>query len=449
MEEFQRIALANPDKSFSFFQNELEVYQLKPGKLSKRIINLFGKNHQEQLVPCEEEMDDMKLTGYIGKPEFSRKSRGEQFLFVNNRFVRNNYLNHAVITAFADLIPEGNYPFYVLFLQIEPKHIDVNVHPTKTEIKFDDERSVYTLVKLAVRKALGSHHITPSLDFTVDANFMINTSGKDHESRKADHDYAKFSNIPDLEKNRAKDWEKLFDDALTTETMRAQALRQNPEIGGESTMRLESAVNKMEGREQIIGEADSARQIFQLYHGYIVARVKSGLMLIDQRAAHERILFEKYLEILQGKKGSSQQSLFPEQIKLNPSDYSLVKELEGELKHLGFSFEQFGENTLAISGVPVDAPNQSGGKVFMAILDDFKKHQHEFREKKSEYMAKVFARYSSIESERKLAFEEMTSLIDQLFACNNPNHSPDGQLIYYILKAEEIHNIFNKKTNVQ
>ncbi len=449
MEEFQRIALANAGMAFNFFQNELEVYQLRPGKLSKRIVSLFGKNYQEQLVPCEEDMDGIFISGYVGKPEFSRKSRGEQFIYVNNRYIRSSYLNHAVVTAYSGLIPEGNHPFYVLFLKIDPKHIDVNVHPTKTEIKFDDERSVYTLVKLAVRKALGSHHITPSLDFSIDTNFKINTSRTGDDQQQSDRGYSQFSNIPEINKKRAQDWEKLFEDALNTETLRAETLRQNPGLDIDATMRMDSAVNSVDRTDNIGKEYQSARQIFQINQGYIAARVKSGLMLIDQKAAHERILFEKYSEILRNKKGSSQQSLFPEQITMNPADFALVKELESELKNIGFSFEEFGDNTLAVSGVPVDAPNQSVEKVFTAILDDFKKHQQEYRNKKSEYMARAFARYSSIDSERKLAFEEMASLIDQLFACDNPNHNPDGQLIYYILKVNDIHQIFNKRTNVR
>ena len=173
MDEFHRISIANPGIGFNFYQNDIEVYKLKPGKLSQRVVHLFGKNYREQLVPCNEETEEITLKGYIGKADFVKKSRGEQFFFVNNRFIKSNYLNHAVVSAYEGLIPEGTFPFFVLFIDIDPRHIDVNVHPTKTEIKFDDERSIYSLIKTTVRKALGAFNITPTLDFGTDANFKL------------------------------------------------------------------------------------------------------------------------------------------------------------------------------------------------------------------------------------------------------------------------------------
>ncbi|MCK5368207.1 MAG: DNA mismatch repair endonuclease MutL [Cyclobacteriaceae bacterium] len=445
MDEFHRLALANPEKAFKFHQNDIEVYKLNPGKLSQRIVGLFGKNYRAQLVPCEEKTEEVSLKGYIGKADFVKKSRGEQFFFVNNRFIKSNYLNHAVVSAYEGLIPEGTFPFFVLFIEIDPKRIDVNVHPTKTEIKFDDERSIYSLIKISVKKTLGSFNITPSLDFGVDTNFRLHTAKISASSglSTSEREYSQFKNI-DKDSSNLKNWEQLYAGALDNETIEAEVKRELAAQGNPLSLTFESAINKMD--EHIHQEGDNNKQnIFQFHLSYVVTPVKSGLMLIDQQSAHERIYYERYIKILEKNSGSSQQLLFPETLELNPSDFSLVKELEKEIKGVGFAFEYFGENAIVINGVPSLIEVDSGREIFNGVLEDYKKNFLEYKSSNIENLARSMATNSGIKRGRKLATEEMKSIVDHLFACKNPNYSPNGRLIYYIFGLEKIEDIFNIK----
>lgn len=445
MDEFHRLALAAPEISFNFYQNDLEVFKLKPGKLSQRIVSLFGKNYREQLVPFNEETEDVSLKGYIGKADFVKKSRGEQFIFVNNRFIKSNYLNHAVVSAYEGLIPEGTFPFFVLFIDIDPKRIDVNVHPTKTEIKFDDERSMYTLIKISVKKSLGSFNITPTLDFGVDTNFRLHTERLSASSglSSSERDYSQFKNT-DRDVSNLKNWEQLYAGALENETIEAEVKRELAAKGNPLSLTFESAINKMDKQCQHEGESNK-QNIFQYHLSYIVTPVKSGLMLIDQQSAHERIYYERYLKILENNSGSSQQLLFPETLNLNPSDFSLVKELEKEIKGVGFAFEYFGKNTIVINGVPSLINVDSGKMVFNGVLEDYKKNFLEYKNSNIDNLARSMASNSGIKRGKMLSTEEMKSLVDHLFACKNPNYSPNGLLVYYILGLEKIDDIFNIK----
>ena len=441
MDDFHRLALARPEIAFNFFQNDIEVFKLKTNKLSQRIVGLFGKNYREQLVPCEESTEEIWLKGYIGKADFVKKSRGEQYFFVNDRFIKSNYLNHAVVSAYEGLIPEGTFPFFVLFIDIDPKHIDVNVHPTKTEIKFDDERSVYSLVKSSVRKALGTFNITPALDFGTDANFRLHTSTTSSQGLStADHEYSRFKNS-ERDVSNLKNWEQLYAGALDSETIEAETKREEAAKGSPLALTFGSAVNKM-GEDIQQGTNLDKQNIFQFHLSYIVTLVKSGLMLIDQQRAHERIIYEKYLKILENNGGSSQQLLFPETLNLNPSDFSLVKELEKEIRGVGFAFEYLGENAIVINGIPSLTNIDTGKEIFRGVLEEFKKNFLEYKDSNTENLARSMAINSGIKKGKKLNVEEMKSIIDQLFASKNPNYSPDGQLIYYILGLEKIEDLF-------
>ncbi len=441
MDEFHRLALAMPEIAFTFYQNDLEVFNLKPSKLSHRIVSLFGKNYREQLIPCKEDTEEIAIKGYIGKANFIKKSRGEQFIFVNNRYIKSNYLNHAIVSAYEGLIPEGTFPFFVLFIDIDPKHIDVNVHPTKTEIKFDDERSVYSLIKTSVRKSLGTFNITPALDFGADTNFRLHTSVAPSSGlSSSERDYSQFKNT-DREASNLKNWEQLYAGALENETIEAETKREMVAKGTPLALTFESAINKMDENIQHVEEG-AKQNIFQFHLSYIVTPVKSGLMIIDQQTAHERIFYERYLKILENYSGSSQQLLFPETIQLNPSDFSLVKELEKEIKGVGFAFEYFGENALVINGVPSLIHADSGKVVFEGVLEDYKRNFLEYKNSNLENLARSMATNSGIKRGKKLTTEEMKSFVDQLFGCKNPNYSPNGRLIYYILGLEKIEDIF-------
>ena len=426
IEEFQRLALANHELSFNFIQTDELVYDLPAGKLSQRIVNLFGKNYQEQLAPCQEETDLVKVTGYVGKPDFARKTRGEQFLFVNKRFIRSNYLHHAIMNAFEGLLTENSYPFYVLFIEIDPRHIDVNVHPTKTEIKFDDERAVYAVVRSAVRQAIGSHNLTPALDFDADVNLIAKLSNAAGKPNDVYFD-ERFSTA--LHKSNLDNWEKLFEEGNGSKITRQE------EVSQPQTIRFESALNRAD-------ESPEDKMLFQLHSSFIVKQVKSGMMIVDQQAAHERIMFEKFTGQLKNRSAESQQSLFPEAVTFSASDFALVLEMQQEIEALGFRFEIFGKNTLLINGVPATLPSGHEKNIFEGLIEQFKQNQSQLALPIQENLARSLAHKASIKAGQKLSREEMQSLVDSLFTCNTPSYSPDGNSTYFILELTKIESYF-------
>jgi DNA mismatch repair protein MutL len=407
IDEFQRLALANSEIAFCFIQGDEVIYDLVPGKLSQRIVSLFGKGYQEQMAPCQEETELIKVTGYVGKPDFARKTRGEQFLFVNRRFIRSNYLHHAVMSAFEGLLAENSFPFYVIFMEIDPKHIDVNVHPTKTEIKFDDERAVYAVVRSAVRK--------------------LNQGPKSNEVYFEE----RFSTA--LHRSNQENWEKLFDG-----TSASALLPKEEKILEVQTLRFESALNK--------ASTDTVEEkiLFQLHLRYIVRQVKSGLMVIDQQVAHERILFEKFLNQLNNKTAESQQSLFPQTVVLSPSDFAIVLEMEQEITALGFRFEVFGKNTLVVRGIPASLSSGREKELFEGLIEQFKINQSELALPLKENLARALARRAAIKTGQKLEREEMQALMDHLFACKTPNYSPDGRSTFFIFELSKIESYFSR-----
>jgi DNA mismatch repair protein MutL len=427
VEEFQRLALAHPEIAFSLFQNDEVVYDLAPSKLSQRIIAIFGKSFQDQLAACKEETELVKITGYVGRPESARKTRGEQFIFVNQRFIRNNYLNHAVTSAFEGLLQENSYPFYVLFAEIDPKHIDVNVHPTKTEIKFDDERAVYAVVKAAVKLALGAHNLVPAIDFKADVNIVDRLGSK---QLKDDYIDEQFSSS--FKKSNLQNWEKLFSD-----TPRDSKLFQKVE--STQTLRFESSLNQSSENDSV----DQPGSIFQFQNKYIVRAAKSGLIIIDQQAAHERVLFEKYLIRQKLAVGNSQQSLFPQTVVLSPADYALAMEIENELVWLGFRFEVFGKNTLLVSGVPVGS-NGNEKELFEGLVEQFKKNQSELELPIKESLAMALAKRNAVKSGQKLAPEEIQAIVEGLFASSKPNFSPDGRPTFFTFETSKIESYFTR-----
>lgn len=465
IEEFQRVALAHTDVAFSMMQNDMEIFNLPVSNLSQRIVRIFGKNYKGQLVGVEEETDHVKITGFVGKPESAKKTRGEQYFFANNRFIKSHYLNHAVMNAFEGLLQQGTHPFYVLFIEIDPKHIDINVHPTKTEIKFDDERTVYAIMQASVKKSIGMHNLTPSLDFERDINFGNSTVGK----RDYDDDNSPFKNwtppteepsfsdpskssisfdsfpreskpseVTHRENNNKKNWDSLYDhfDQAPVHDF-ATERKQEPETLGF----LDSQINQLEDKEEIKTEPEA---IFQLQSSCIVTQTKSGLLLVDQQAAHERVLFEKYLRSLQNKKGLSQQVLFPQHLDLSPSDFHLVMDLQDEIGELGFVFEEFGKNAIVINGIPTTITQGGEKSLFEGLVEQYKWNTQELKLSKSENLAQAFAKRSRMNKGQKMEKEEMNSLIGQLFGCENPNYTPDGRPTFVILGVETIEQYFAK-----
>lgn len=430
IDEFQRLALAHHDINFTFVQTDEVVYDLPAGKLSQRIVNLFGKSYQAQLAPCQEETTLVSVKGYIGKPDFARKTRGEQFLFVNNRFIRSNYLHHAVMSAYENLLPENTFPFYVIFIEMDPRHIDVNVHPTKTEIKFDDERAVYAVVRSAVRQALGAHNLTPAIDFNADVNIISKLS---QSASKSGDVYLEERFSTGLRAPGAENWEKLFE----------QSKHFNVPQSEPRVLRFESSANSTS--DALVNSAAEERVLVQLHQRYIMRQVRSGLMILDQQLAHERILYEKFLHQLKNKSAESQQDLFPQTVTLSPADFALVLEMEQEIAALGFRFEVFGKNTIVINGVPSNLPPGSGKGLFEGLLEQFKINQSELSVPLAENLARSLAKRAGIKAGQRLVKEEMQALIDGLFACTNSNYSPDGLPTFFVFELRKIESYFNRQ----
>ena len=443
IDEFQRISMANPHIAFSLHNDGLEVYRLPSSGLKQRIVHLLGNNYNERLIPVEEETSIINLKGFIGKPQFAKKTRGEQFFFVNNRFIKDGYLNHAVNKAYEELLTEENFPLYVLFIDIDPAKIDVNVHPTKTEIKYLEEKSIYAIMHSAVKRSLGRFNISPSIDFDQETGFSSMISLKKPEdivppTINFNPDFNPFGNTKSTSRQysyqsandyvpaNTKNWGSLY------EIVNHQPVEQ-------ATLELGSETEE----EQF---APVQKQLMQVHNRYIISQIKSGLMVIDQQAAHERILYERFLLHLEDRKGASQQSLFPQTVTLSPNDFELAKSLLDDIKSLGFEVREFGKNTLVIEGIPVDlgSNNFNETQLFEHLIEGFKNSQQELKLDKRDALARSMARNSSIKSGVSLEQEEMNTLIEQLFACKTPNFSISGKPVIQTIGLSEIDKKFDR-----
>ncbi|MEJ8756212.1 DNA mismatch repair endonuclease MutL [Pontibacter sp. H259] len=436
LDEFQRVALAYPEIAFSLYHNEVEVFNLPSAKLSQRIIGVFGNNYKEQMALCDEETPFLSVRGYIGKPEFAKKTRGEQFFFVNNRFIKSGYLNHAVMTAFEGLLPKESYPFYVLFIDIEPDRIDINVHPTKTEIKFDDEKTVYAIVHSAVRKSLGAHNIAPSLDFDGDVNFAplqpirIQNNEAGFEQERTTTAYSSGFSVPAPKRVSSAGWEQLY-----------EPIRNQPT--GEERISSSASINLLDDAFADNSPATSNKTL-QVHQKYLLVQVKSGIMVIDQQAAQERILFEKYMASLQKKAVISQALLFPQTIDLSPTDAALVKELKAEFLELGFQFEDFGGNTIILNAIPADVQAANEKELLEELVEQYKNNMATLKLDRRENLARAMAKRLAGRLQTRMSELEMNSLVDKLFGCEVPNYTPSGQKTLVIMELSQLHDLFQR-----
>ncbi|PCJ28108.1 MAG: DNA mismatch repair protein MutL [Flavobacteriales bacterium] len=436
IDEFQRVALVHSDIAFSMYNNGNEVFNLKKGSFRQRIVGIFGDKYNQKLVPVTETMDIVSIEGFVGKPEFAKKTRGEQYFFVNNRFIKNHYLNHAVQNAFDQLLSQDQFPSYYLKLTIDPSKIDINIHPTKTEIKFEDERAIYAIIRTAVKQGLGKYNISPTLDFEQESSFNVpllkSTDTIKNPTIKVNSAYNPFETktvAPMPKKQSVENWESLYDSFK----------KDTSEI-------IEHKKTKVE--QQIISpdwdnEEEKQHTLLQLHSKYILAQLKSGSLIIDQQRAHERILFEEYIKNLALGKGNSQQLLFPETIDFTIADAELLNELKSEIKNLGFDFDKMGKSSFVVSGVPSELKEQNVKKVLEDLLEQFKLNESELKLKKHENLAISIARSASIKSGKKLSEDEMKSLIDQLFACEMPYSLPNGKPIIITLNLEDLNQQFD------
>ena len=450
IEEFQRVAMVHADIAFSMYNNGNEVFNLKKGSFRQRIVGIFGEKTNQKLVPVEENTDIVSIAGFVGKPEFAKKTRGEQYFFVNDRFIKNSYLNHAVQNAFDQLLSKDQFPSYFLKLYIDPAKIDINIHPTKTEIKFEDERSIYAIIRTAVKQALGKHNIAPTLDFEQESSFnvplMRSTDTIKVPTIKVNKDYNPFEtktvssgsrSIIDRSQSKqsSENWESLYTDFEKDST----------EILGNPSQNEEQQVISPDwnsNEETTIVESDK-KTLIQLHAKFILAQLKSGSLIIDQERAHTRILYETYIQNFAKGKGMTQQLLFPETIDFTSADAELINELQTEVKQLGFDFEKMGKSSFVVSGVPVELKDPNIKKIIEGLLEQFKMNESELKLKKHENLAISMARSASIRSGKKLSYEEMKALVDELFSCEMPYSLPNGKPTIITLNLEDLNQQFD------
>lgn len=440
VDEFQRLALAHPEIFFTLHSDGNEIFHLPAQGLKQRIVHIYGNHYNQRLVPLEEETTIINLRGFIGKPEFAKKTRGEQFFFVNKRFVKDPYLNHAVIKAYEEILPDDSYPLYVLFIEIDPAKIDINVHPTKTEIKYDDERAIYAIIRSAVKRSLGRYNITPSLDFNQETGFSRMISPKPLEEITPpgvnfNPDFNPFA-TGSADGGRSK-----FSPTAAAEYEKT-AIPQNWDTLYQISQKAENSQGELHGDEDSLHPTQKPSgntRFFQLHNRFILSQIHSGFILIDQQAAHERILFEQFSQQLENRQGASQQSLFPQTVSLNSADAELIKDLLPDIQALGFQIREFGKNTYVVEGIPADiAAGINEHQVIEQLLEDFKNNQSTFKLSKREQLAKSLARNAAIKPGTTLGHEDMTELVDKLFACESANTSLSGKPIILTFTLQEL-----------
>lgn len=449
-DEFQRVAMAHPDVFFSFHHNDQEIYHLPPGNLRQRITGILGPNSNKKLVPVFEETDVLKISGFVGKPEFSRKTRGDQWFFVNSRFIKSTDLHQAVLQAFENLLPKENHPLYVIFFEIDPARIDVNVHPTKQEIKFEDEKLINNYLRVAIKHALGQHSIIPSLDFDQEVNF----------GSKFPLQYPETSDLPSVFSNSPKsadmvgrpksdsggqyssikNWTKLFEgiEEIPDDEFEMEGELFPVEQDEIPAITIESqwSLNKVESPPA--SSNNEHRKPTQIHNIYILSPIKSGFLLIDQQNAHERILYEQFLKILNQREQTTQQQLFPKTIQLSVGDSALMKNILPEVNMLGFDIQEFGENAFVINGLPSVLTNKIDEKQLVELLLEQFKQNMELKLEANENIARAMSRSASIKRGQSLSMEEMESLINQLFACELPFKSPSGKNCFITYGLDEL-----------
>ena len=436
MDEFHRVALAHPQVGFSMYHNNNDLFDLRPENFRQRIVHIFGSKTNERLVPVNEDTELLKISGFVVKPEFAKKSRGEQFFFVNQRFIKSPYLNHAIVSAFEGLLPPKKIPSYFLNLEVDPKTIDINIHPTKTEIKFDDEPTLYALLRAAVKHSLGQFSIAPVLDFDRDPN--LDTPYAQQNTRisspKVDVDpsfnpFSNNSNKPNI--NPSENWEALY-------------------VGLESKSNSEDKHSSISFESEAIQSSIfedplkiQTKNTFQLQNKFIISTIKSGLVVIDQNRAHERILYEDFLQQITLKSPVSQQLMFPIRLDFTPQDMTVISNLKDHLVQSGFVFGPFESDYLELTALPVGIGTDLVPNIFDQLIRDVQNDVPDLNFSSSDLLAKSFAKSLAIKNGKPMSIQEQEFIVNSLFACKEPNVSPYNHTIFITLSINELDNKFN------
>jgi len=445
--EIQRVALANPQVSFRLIHNNSDIYNLPQSNIRQRIVNVFGKKINANLIALETETSLIKIGGFIGKPEHARKKAGEQFFFINNRFMRNAYLNKAITEAYERILPPETLPSYFIFLEADPASIDINIHPTKTEIKFEHQQAIWQILHAAVKQALGKNNVVPSIDFEQDANFNIpirNTETPvkapeitvnpafnpfEEEKKQPRSNFSPPSPSP-REKNNQQNWEELYK-GFENEKQELESFYGNKPI--------ETAPA---AQQKIYTDTSTGGTFYQLKEKYILTSIKSGLMIIDQKRAHERILYEYFMNAIAHHSAISQKSLFPVTIDLTPDEHITILGVKDDLHQLGFDIDDFGGNSIVINGMPAESAHLDAQDIIDKFLHALQSGNSNFQSKAKEQVASSLAKASAIGHKQTLSQQEMQGIFDNLFACGTPNYTPEGKKIITIIRTDELEKRF-------
>ena len=439
VDEFTRVAMSFPNIFFSFSSNGQEVFHLEKGTLKQRIVQILGNNYNAKLVSVQEQTDYMNIYGFVGKPEAAKKTRGDQYFFVNNRFIKSAYLNHAVMNAFSEMIAKDSFPMYALFIDLDPAQLDINVHPTKQEIKFEDEKIVYAFVQSAVKHALAQFSITPTLDFELDASIQsLDAVNKPFTEEKRSSAAASSLYNTFTQKNQShfiesksglRHWKEFYEGPGKLEGGSSELVGQS----AETQQTLHPTPYKL-----------STTNCFQLHNTYIVIQNDKGYLLIHQQNAHERILYERFNKAVDGKHIATQSSLFPSTMELSVTDAVLLSELLPDLHHLGYLLEPFGNNTFVIQGTPADVEQGNERIAIEKMLEQYKHFSNDLKFSKREKLLRSLALQQSVKAGTSLADAAMKNLLEELFDCETPNVTPNGKPTWLEFKKDELDKLFGR-----
>lgn len=439
VDEFTRVALAFPHIFFSLTSNGQELFHLEAGNIKQRIIQLLGNNYNAKLVPVKEETDYMNIYGFVGKPETAKKTRGDQYFFVNSRFIKSAYLNHAVMNAYQEMIPGDSFPAYVLFIDLDPTQVDVNVHPTKQEIKFEDEKIIYAFVQAAVKHSLAQFSITPTLDFDLDASIQQLPSVQQpftKEKQEAAASTSLFKTFTQknqahfIEKSELKHWKDFFENPKS-------------EVGSQKSESDIQSENILQASDIRLQTSESA-ELTQLLNTYILFPSANGFLLIHQQAAHERIIYERLQEAVKGKSVATQRSMFPVTIELTSADSAMLGEVMPELNQFGYMIEPFGKNTFVIQGTPADVQQGNEKQIIDSLLEQYKHFSSDLKFSKREKLVRSLAWQQSVKPGVSLTEREMRTLVEDLFRCTTPNSTPNGNPTYLEFKKDYLEKMFGR-----
>jgi DNA mismatch repair protein MutL len=437
-DEFHRVAMVHPEVAISFTHNDASLFNLIKGTHRQRIVSIMGAKTNEKLVPVEEETELMTIKGYIGKPEFARKTRGLQYFFVNDRFIKHNYLNHAVMSAFEGLLKDKSNPTYFLYLTVPTDSVDINIHPTKTEVKFDDEHSLYAILRASVKHALGQFSVN-SIDFQQEKQYEV------------PYDVAKNNQTqaPKIEVNP--DFNPFQQESNSSKSFQTTSYQKPPSqpwealyAGLEETSQIIDETNQEESTTSMFQQHEvEQRNIFQLQRKFVISTLKSGLLVVNQQRAHERILYEKLLRQLTVQNGVSQQLLFPIKINLPVEEVAVLVNLQEELEHTGFQFKSLENNVVEIEGLPLELKEKDVPAVLEAVITKEQQDLPENTYSPADRLAQTMASNMSIKTGESLTNEAMENLVDELFACKEPEITAAGKKIFINLSGDSLNSKFN------